>query len=100
VDANLVPVAVKQTTSLSYTVAANLPDVTNQVAAGATVAVIQALNYPLRWNDDGTNPTVSFGMQIAAGDQFWYTADLANFKIISQAVGELAEVNVAYYKQA
>jgi hypothetical protein len=100
VDANLVPVAVKQTTSLSYTVAANLPDVTNQVAAGATVAVIQALEYPLRWSDDGVNPTVTFGMQLAAGDQFWYTGDLADFKMISQATGELAEVNVAYYKQA
>jgi hypothetical protein len=98
-DANLIPVAVKQTTNLSYTAAANLPDVTNQVAAGATIAIVQVLSWPIRWSDDGVDPTTSFGMQLPAGDQFFYVGNLSNFRMISQASGELAEVNVAYYKQ-
>lgn len=100
VDANIIPVAVKQAVNVSYTVAQNLPDVTNQIAAGATMALIQVLLWPIRWADDGTDPSTSFGMQLPENDQFYYVGDLSNFKIISQAAGELAEVNVAYYKQA
>lgn len=65
---------------------------------GATVALIQCLTQNVRWRDDGTNPTATTGMQLAAGDQFFYTGDLANIRFFEEAAS--AELNVTLYKQA
>jgi hypothetical protein len=36
------------------------------IPAGATIALVQIDTAPVRWRDDGTAPTASIGMQIAA----------------------------------
>ena len=65
------------------------------VPAGARAAIIQAETQGVRWRDDGTNPTASVGMVIAAGSDFFYTGDLAAIRLIEQAAS--AKVNVSYY---
>lgn len=63
---------------------------------GATVAVITAEAQAVRWRDDGTNPTGSVGMPLAAGASFTYSGNLAAIKFIEQATS--AKLNVSYYK--
>lgn len=64
-------------------------------AERTTVARIQALAQNIRWRDDGTAPTATVGMQLAAGDELWYDGDLTAFQFIEESAG--AEVNVSYY---
>lgn len=61
----------------------------------ATVARIQAVSQNIRWRDDGTSPTASVGMQLAAGNELWYDGDLTAFELIEESAG--AEVNISYY---
>ncbi len=94
VDARFVPLGHAQTATLSAVTAAALPS----IPAGATHALIQVLTQNIRWRDDGTDPIVTVGIQIAAGKERLYaTNDLfAAFKMISEVAS--AEINVAYYK--
>ena len=66
------------------------------VPGSANVALIQALTQNVRWRDDGTAPTASVGMQLLAGDEMFYTGDLAAIQIIQETT--TAEVNVLYYR--
>lgn len=63
--------------------------------AGARFALIQAESQIVRWRDDGTNPTASVGMMIAATADMVYTGDLSKIKLIEATVS--AKVNVSYY---
>lgn len=63
---------------------------------GANVALIQALTQNVRWRDDGTNPTSGVGIRLLAGDEMFYTGNLAAIKIIQET--STAEVNVLYYR--
>lgn len=63
------------------------------VPGGALYAMIQA-DAPIRYRDDGTDPTNLVGIRIADNPMF-YTGSLAALRIIGVAVG--ASVNVAYY---
>lgn len=65
------------------------------VPQGATLAVMTPLTQAIRWRDDGTNPTASVGMPIAAGAYFSYDGNLQNIKFIEQTAS--AELNVSYY---
>jgi len=60
------------------------------------VALIQVLNQNVRYRDDGTDPTDSFGVRIHAGESIWYTGDLRKVKFIEEASG--AEINILAYK--
>lgn len=62
---------------------------------GATMALIVAETQGVRWCDDGTNPTASVGMPIAAGAYLNYDGDLNRVKFIEQTAG--AKLNVSYY---
>jgi len=62
---------------------------------GATMALIVAETQGVRWRDDGTNPTASEGMPIAAGAYLNYDGDLNRIKFIEQTAG--AKLNVSYY---
>ena len=102
VDANIVPVAYGQNSSLTIVrpmwgtngVWASEP------AGSPTIALIQAINYPVRWRDDGTNPSETSGMILPVNDQFLYTGDLSAIKFIRADVAETPELNVTLYKQA
>lgn len=64
--------------------------------AGATLAMIQAESQNVRWRDDGTNPTASVGMIIAAGDILMYTGDFSAIRLIE--VTGSAKLNITYYR--
>jgi hypothetical protein len=100
VDANLVPIEFVQSKAISASSTMNdvFVDDSSTLPSDATVALIQALTQNVRWRDDGTAPTASKGMQLAAGDQFWYTGDLSTIRFIEEAA--TAELNVTVYKQA
>ena len=84
------PAGYVQITSLSSAVGlSSIPD-------GATLAVIQPETQNVRYRDDGTNPTTSVGMILAAGDLLYYTGTMSALKFIE--VSASAKINVTYYK--
>ena len=78
----------QQLTSLSSATALTVP-------SGATVALIQAESQSIRWRDDGTDPTTSVGMVLAAGESLFFTGDLSAFKAIE--ITASAKLNISYY---
>ncbi len=88
VDAKLIPLGFEQITGLSALKSLSPPP-------DARVAVIQAVTQNVRWRDDGTVPTATIGMQLAAGRDMLFTANLATLQLIEETPS--AEVNVAYY---
>ncbi len=91
---NLTPFAYQQITSLSAATALTVPAPTNSVPA--TLALIQAETQSVRWRDDGTNPTASVGMVLAAGETLPYTGDLTKLRFIETTAS--AKLNVSYYR--
>ncbi len=63
--------------------------------ATATYAIIQAETQAVRWRDDGTAPTSSVGMTIAAGGELRYDGTLTAIKFIEATAS--AKLNVSYY---
>jgi len=91
---NLSPFGYQQITSLSSATALTIPAPTNAVPA--TLALIQAETQDVRWRDDGTNPTASVGMVLAAGETLPYTGDLSKLKFIETTAS--AKLNISYYR--
>ena len=87
-DANLNGVGWQQITSLGSSTSLIVP-------AGARVAIVQAQDQAVRWHGDGTAPTASVGMRLAAGDDFFFTGKLSEFKVIEETAG--AKLNVEYF---
>ena len=83
------PVGYQQITSVSASTALTIP-------AGANVALIQAEAQAVRWRDDGTAPTASVGMSLAADETLPYTGNLSAIRFIEQTAG--AKLNVSYYR--
>lgn len=67
----------------------------SSIPQGATLALIVPETQSIRWRDDGTNPTSSVGMPIAAGSYLSYDGDLNRIKFIEQSAS--AKINVSYY---
>lgn len=63
--------------------------------AGATIAVLNPETKAVRWRDDGTNPSASVGMVIAAGGTYVYAGKLSTLKFIEAEAS--AKLNVSYY---
>jgi len=59
------------------------------------MALVVAETQGVRWRDDGTSPTASVGMPIAAGAYLNYDGDLNRVKFIEQTAS--AKLNVSYY---
>lgn len=74
----------------SVTAAQALPTI-----PGGTVTALVVPRAPVRWRDDGTNPTAAVGMYLAADQPLEYRGGLAAFRMI--AVSGTAEVNVSFY---
>lgn len=87
-DQALKPLGYQQLTSLSAATALTVP-------AGARFALLKTETQPVRWRDDGTNPTAAIGMLLDVGDEFWYTGALKKLKVIETTAS--ATLNVAYY---
>jgi hypothetical protein len=84
-----VPLGYQQITSLSAAQALTVP-------AGATSAVITAEAQAVRYRDDGTAPTATVGLPLAAGTMLQYTGALSAIKFIEQTSG--AKLNVLFYR--
>lgn len=82
------PVGYEQVTVLTSATSLTVP-------TGALVAVIQAVTQNVRWRDDGTAPTATVGMRLAAGSSFVTANKLSAFQFIEEAAS--AELNVTYY---
>ena len=68
----------------------------NGLSSTPTVAIIVPEGQGVRWRDDGTAPTASVGMPLAAGSVLVYDGDLTRIRFIQQAA--TATINVSYYK--
>lgn len=88
IEGNLVPKGYEQVTGLSAVKALSIPD-------GAEIAVIQAESQNIRWRDDGSNPSGTVGMQLAAGRDMLFTSKLSAVRFIEEAAS--AKLNVSYY---
>lgn len=83
---------------LGYQQYTNLTSATNLSGypPEATIAEIIVEAQAIRYRDDGTPPTASIGMPVAAGNAFQYSGDLSAIQFIQQASGAI--INVSYYK--
>jgi hypothetical protein len=61
----------------------------------ANFALITPDTNGVRWRDDGTAPTASIGMPLAAGVTLQYDGDLSKIKFIESTAS--AVLNVSYY---
>jgi hypothetical protein len=64
------------------------------IPSGAVTAIVTP-RAPVRWRDDGTAPTASTGMYLAADQPLTYQGNLGALRLI--AVTGSVEVNIAYY---
>jgi len=78
--------------AVGLTVPTLAPDGSNQKP---TFALIICETQGVRWRDDGTNPTASVGMPLAAGVPLQYDGDLNKIKFIQQSSS--AKLNISYY---
>lgn len=78
----------QQMTSLASATAPTVP-------AGASWAVLVAEAQIVRWRDDGTDPTASIGMTLAAGVPYEFTGDFDRLKFIEATAS--AKLNITYY---
>lgn len=82
----------QQITNVSSSVGLTLPSTAPQTP---TYAVIQAEAQPVRWRDDGSAPTATVGMTIAAGAELRYDGNLNAIRFIETAAS--AKLNISYY---
>lgn len=88
-EGKLVPLGYQQITALSAATALTVP-------TGSRLAIIQAETQGVRWRDDGTNPSATVGMVLAAGYDLVYTGDLTAIRFFEVIAS--AKLNVSYYK--
>jgi hypothetical protein len=86
----------QQITDLSAAVNLTVPAIDKSgLKQMPTIALITPLTGNVRWRDDGTNPTASVGMPLAAGVTLQYDGNLRGIKFINN--GGTAELNISYY---
>lgn len=93
IDKPLTPTGHDQHTS--FDAAAEKLDRTN-IGEDSRYVLLQAETNGVRWRDDGVLPTASVGMLIPAGQDFWYTGNIDNLRVIG--VDGTSILNVAGYK--
>jgi len=87
----------QQITNLASAVGLTVPVVDPSTGSKVmpTIALVTPETQGVRWRDDGTNPTGSVGMPLAAGVTFQYDGDLNKIKFIEDDSGAI--LNVSYY---
>lgn len=87
----------QQIASLSSAQSLNVPtvDPVTGLNAKPSIALITPETQGVRWRDDGTAPTASVGMPLAAGVTLQYDGDLTKIKFIEQTAS--AKINISYY---
>lgn len=64
------------------------------VPRDARAALIQTETQPVRWRDDGTNPTAAIGMRLIVGETLYYDGELSKLRVIEEAAS--AKINITY----
>lgn len=82
------PQGYQQITSLTSVVSLTPPD-------NACLALIQCEGAPVRWRDDGVDPTASVGMRLPLASELRYDGNLITVRFIQEASG--AKLNISYY---
>ncbi|MGQ0668558.1 MAG: hypothetical protein ACT4PO_02605 [Actinomycetota bacterium] len=90
-EQNLQPKGYENITGLSVVKGVTLTG----AAAGTRYLLLKTETQPVRWRDDGTDPTAALGILIDVGDEFWYTGDPSAIKFIETAVS--ASLHVAKF---
>jgi len=86
----------QQITSLSASSALTVPTMDkNGNKQQPTIAIIIPETQAVRWRDDGTDPTSTVGMPLAAGVALQYDGDLTKIRFIESTAG--AKLNISYY---
>ena len=86
----------QQITSLSAATALTVPVIDVQgLRCKPAIAIITPETQSVRWRDDGTAPTASVGMPLAAGVTLQYDGDLTKIQFIEQTAS--AKINISYY---
>lgn len=68
---------------------------------GATMVVIKAEGGPIRYRDDGVDPTAAVGMPLAVGESMVYDARMVNLRLIAQEASPTTTLcNAAFYGPA
>ena len=84
--------------SLGYVQLTNLTVATGlTIPAGTRLILIQAESQDVRWRDDGTAPTASVGMVLAAGAGISYTGGNPISLSFIESLPS-AKLNVTFYK--
>lgn len=65
------------------------------IPAGARVAVFKMRTAKGRFRDDGTDPSATLGVELDAGDEFFYTGKLSKVKFWLDST---AILDVAFYR--
>lgn len=63
--------------------------------SGTIVALLKVEGSPVRYRDDGVNPTQSVGMPLSVGESLVYDAVMLDMRLIAQQAGAI--VDIAYY---
>ena len=64
-------------------------------ASGAQRALLCAQTQAVRFRDDGTSPTATVGIHLAAGEPYLYEGDLSAIEFIEEAAS--AKLDISYY---
>lgn len=62
---------------------------------GTIVALLKVEGAPVRYRDDGADPTQSVGMPLTVGESLVYDAVMLDMRLTAQQPGAI--VNIAYY---
>lgn len=62
---------------------------------GTIVALMKVEGAPVRYRDDGVDPTQAVGMPLAVGESLVYDAVMLDMRLTAQQTGAI--VNIAYY---
>jgi len=86
----------QQITTLTSATALTVPLIdVNGLSCRPTIALITPETQGVRWRDDGTAPSASVGMPLAAGVTLQYDGDLTKIQFIEQTAS--AKLNISYY---
>lgn len=77
--------------------AVELSDSTGGIPKGATRAIISVADDAIRWRDDGTAPTATVGIYVAANASIELPSKEAIEAFQAIRVSTDAELNIAYY---
>ena len=98
IQARLTPLGYCQiTASNPPATAVPLSSCAGGIPAAAIYASITIETTPIRYRDDGTNPTAALGMPLVQGQNILYTGNKLSALVFVASIAGTATINVAFY---